>query len=69
MKRNERQRLEKELRREEQVLQRTESELRLVGASLYFFHKESKCVVFSVVYFTLDTFHICSQALIVNPNH
>ena len=39
-----------------------------------FFHfwsfcKESKWVVFSIVYFTLATFHMCSEAFEVSPNH
>ncbi len=41
MKRNERQRLEKELRREEQILQRTESELRLAEQAFDQFLQEN----------------------------
>ena len=31
--------------------------------------KVKKCEVFSMVYFTLDTFEMCSQAFIVNSQH
>ena len=36
---------------------------------LFLFSQQSKLVVFSIVYFTQDTFHMCSEAFIVSPNH